>query len=44
MEAVEKKFCYLTVIYYSRGCSISEAMKKASNLIIKEMNEINKNE
>ena len=44
MEAVEKKFCYLTVIYYSRGCSISEAITQASHLIIKEMTGVDKNE
>ena len=33
MKAIEKKFCYFTVIYYSKGFSISESMKKASNLV-----------
>lgn len=36
MEAVEKKFCYLTVIYYSKGYSLSEAMIKAGILLSKE--------
>lgn len=44
MKAIEKKFCYLTVIYYSKGFSISESMKKASNLIIKEMNGVGEND
>lgn len=36
MSTVERKFCDLTVIYYSKGFSLEESMKKASNLIIKE--------
>lgn len=36
MGTVERKFCDLTLIYYSKGFNLEEAMKKASNLIVKE--------